>query len=356
MLIIKPYLCFNNKGTIIFFKLVKLKKLLRNTLKFLLPLALGVGIFYSLYRNLDTDEMVNILKTKINYSLIIVSMLIGLLSHVARAVRWRLQLQVLGENPSMRTLTNAIFGMYAMNLLFPRLGEVWRCTYIARRQRMSFAQVLGSVFSDRLSDSITVLLLTIVVFFLQMSVFKEFLTKFPMIVSTWQSLVSSPWLYLCIGGLVGFLIWLFRKKTENKYILKIKTMVANLWLGFNSVLKMKQGYKFVLYTLLIWSCYFLQLYVCLLAFPETVHLGVRAALALFIMGSIGMSIPVQGGLGPWHLAVIATLSLYGVGEPVSKVFALVAHGSQMLLIVLLGIYTLFSIALEKKADVPERAE
>lgn len=333
-----------------------MKKLLRNTLKFLLPLILGVSIFYSLYRNLDTGEMVNILTTQINYYLIFISVLIGLFSHIARAIRWRLQLQVLGENPSMRTLTNAIFGMYAMNLLFPRLGEVWRCTYIARRQRMSFAQVLGSVFSDRLSDSITVLMLTGAVFFLQMSVFKEFLSRFPMIVSTWQSLVSSPGLYLGIAVFVLFLVWLFRKKTDNKYMVKLKTLIDNLWVGFNSVLKMKQGYKFILYTVLIWTCYFLQLYVCLLAFPETAHLGVLAALTLFVMGSIGMSIPVQGGLGPWHLAVIAALALYGVGEPVSKVFALVAHGSQMLLIVLLGIYTLFSIGLEKREDVPAVAD
>ena len=329
-----------------------MKKLLRHILKFLLPLALGTGIFYTLYRNLDTGELMTILTTQIDYTLIGVSVLIGLLSHVVRAVRWRLQLQVLGENPSMRTLTNAIFGMYAMNLLFPRLGEVWRCTYIARRQRMSFAQVLGSVFSDRLSDSITVLMLTVAVFFLQMAVFKAFLSRFPMIVSTWQSLVSSPWLYIGIGGMVLFLVWLFRKNTDNKYMVKIKTLVDNLWVGFNSVLKMKQWYKFVLYTGLIWTCYFLQLYVCLLAFPETSHLGVLPALTLFVMGSIGMSIPVQGGLGPWHLAIIAALALYGVGEPVSKVFALVAHGSQMVLIVLLGIYTLFSIALERKENVP----
>ena len=37
-------------------------------------------------------------------------MFIGLLSHVARAYRWRLQLRTLGQNPTMRTLTNAIFG------------------------------------------------------------------------------------------------------------------------------------------------------------------------------------------------------------------------------------------------------
>lgn len=325
-----------------------MKKLLRNTLKFLVPLILGVGIFGFLYSKLDTKEIFTILKSEINYSWIFLSMFIGLLSHVARAYRWRLQLRTLGQNPTMRTLTNAIFGTYAMNLLFPRLGEVWRCTYVSRRQQMSFTQVLGSVFSDRLTDTVSVIFLTVVIFFLQMPVFREFLRKFPTIEeAAWQT-VTSPWLYIGFVFVVIFIIWLFSKKTENKYVLKIKGMVKNLWFGFNTVLKMKQKYKFFFYTILIWLCYFLQLYVCLFAFPATEHLGILAALALFIMGSISMGIPVQGGLGPWHLAIIATLALYGVGENAAGAFALVAHGIQMILIMILGIYTMFSIALEKK--------
>ena len=46
----------------------------------------------------------------------------------------------------------------------------------------------------------------------------------------------------------------------------------------------------------------------------------------------------------------AALSIYGIGENIAGAFALVAHGSQMLLIILLGIYTLFSVSLEKKKD------
>lgn len=65
-----------------------------------------------------------------------------------------------------------------------------------------------------------------------------------------------------------------------------------------------------------------------------------------------MGIPVQGGFGPWHLAVMATLAIYGVTDPnAAGSFALVAHGSQMVVIVLLGIYTFFSIMLGEKRSV-----
>lgn len=316
-----------------------------------MPLFIGIAIFWLLYRNLDMKKIWGILQSGINYYWIFLSMVIGLFSHIFRALRWRIQLRTLGTDPSMRTLTNAIFGTYAMNLIFPRLGEVWRCGYVARREKMSFTQALGSVFSDRLCDTLAVVLLTVGIFFLQMPIFRSFLRKFPTIEEAAWHLITSPWLYVGLIVIIIALVWLFCRKTENKYVLKVKSMVNNLWCGFKTVLEMKQKFLFLFYTVMIWFCYFMQLYVCLFAFQATQDLGVLAALTLFIMGSISMGIPVQGGLGPWHLAIIATLSLYGVEENAAGAFALVAHGVQMILIIILGIYTVFSIALEKKSDV-----
>lgn len=70
-------------------------------------------------------------------------------------------------------------------------------------------------------------------------------------------------------------------------------MLRNLWYGFRTVLTMKQKTRFIIYTVLLWTCYYLQLYFCIFAFSDTAHLGALAALSLFVMGSIGMGIPVQ---------------------------------------------------------------
>ena len=183
-----------------------------------------------------------------------------------------------------------------------------------------------------------------------MKVFRDFLRKFPTIEETLWRMITTPWLYICLLVMVGFLIWLFTKKTENRWVAKVKSIVKNLWYGFRTILWMKQVTMFLLYTVAIWFCYFLELYVCFFAFGSMQHLGVLAAMTLFVMGSLSMGIPVQGGVGPWHLAIIAALSIYGIGENIAGAFALVAHGSQMLLIILLGIYTLFSVSLEKKKD------
>lgn len=339
-----------HKGTIIFFYPDKLKKLLGSILKFFIPLLCGAALFWYLYSHLDMHQIGVILQSEINYFWIALSMIIGLMSHIFRALRWKLQLKTLGVDPSVKALTNAVFGMYAMNLLIPRVGEVWRCTYLARWEKMSFTQVLGSIISERLCDTLTLVFLTVITFFLQMKVSRDFLRKFPTIEETLWRMITTPWLYICLLVMVGFLIWLFTKKTENRWVAKVKSIVKNLWYGFRTILRMKQVTMFLLYTVAIWFCYFLELYVCFFAFGSMQHLGVLAAMTLFVMGSLSMGIPVQGGVGPWHLAIIAALSIYGIGENIAGAFALVAHGSQMLLIILLGIYTLFSVSLEKKKD------
>ena len=65
-------------------------------------------------------------------------------------------------------------------------------------------------------------------------------------------------------------------------------------------------------------------------------------------------LPVQGGIGPWHFAVIAGLSYYGITGNEAGAFAFVAHGSQMLLVVLIGIYAFISMACDKKKPDGER--
>lgn len=328
----------------------KLNKTIRNILKFLIPLCCGVLIFWAVYRQLDMKRVLRIL-TEIKYEWVILSMIAGVMSHIVRALRWRLQLQALGNNVSLRTATNAIFGTYAMNLVFPRLGEVWRCGYVAQREGMSFTMLLGSVVSDRLMDTVAVILLIAAVFFLQMNVLFDFLKEYPSIEETAIALATSPYLYLSLAVVAGAFIWLFRQKKEYRWVVRAKELMRKLWYGIRTIFTMKKKTQFILYTILIWFCYYLQLYLCMFAFAETAQLGALTALSLFVMGSIGAGVPVQGGFGPWHVAVIATLYIYGVTDPdVAGSFALVAHGAQIVVIVLLGIYTFFSILFEKKKN------
>lgn len=323
-------------------------------LKVVIPLVIGVGLFYWLYDNVDVNEVRKILRYNVNYTWIVLMLVISLFSHIFRAFRWRLQLNALGINAPIGALIVSIFGTYAVNLVFPRLGEVWRCGYIARRQNASFTIVVGSMVADRLTDTVTVLVLTLVAIFLAGPAFDKFFTTFPQVKDGLFNLLTSPLLWITVAVCAVAIFLLFRYDSGNGIIHKVKALISNLWQGFYSITKMKGKGKFLLFTILIWGCYFMQLYVCFFAFDFTSHLSIICALVCFVLSSISMGIPTNGGLGAWHMAVIFGLSLYGVGsfsvsspDAQASAFAMLVWGSQTLLLIALGIFTIFYTWLDK---------
>ena len=333
----------------------QVKKVISSIFKYAISIALGVGLFYFLYNNVDMAQMRNVLQENVNYLWFVPVVVVSIFSHVFRAYRWRLQLRAIGVDAPLSALINSIFGTYAVNLIFPRLGEVWRTGYVASRQKASFTAVLGSMVADRMSDTVTVLLLTIFTFFIARGAFISFLDTYPQVKDGLWNILTSPWLWCAALACIAALVWLLTSKTENRFIVKIKQMVANLWEGFSAIGRMDGKWAFIGYTILIWGCYFLQLYIATFAFSFTDSIGLKATLVLFVLSSIGMGIPTNGGLGSWHIAIIFGLSIYGVGrfdpanfDPQASAFAMLVWGVQTALLIVLGIYAFTYIAIDRR--------
>lgn len=337
-----------------------IKKAVGYVVKIGLPIVIGVGLFYWLYDNVDMNEMRKILRYNVTYGWIGLMLVVSIFSHVFRACRWRLQLRALDIDAPLGALIISIFGTYAVNLVFPRLGEVWRCGYIARRQKAPFTKVVGSMVADRLSDTVTVLVLTIIALLLAGPAFDQFFTTFPQVKESLWHIATSPYPWIAIAVVLIALVWLFRTDSDSKLICKLKDMLAGMWQGFYSIIRMKEKWMFLLYTALIWGCYFMQLYIAFFAFDFTSGLGIVCALVCFVLSSISMGIPTNGGLGAWHIAVIFGLSLYGVGtfsvnnpDAQASSFAMLVWGAQTVLLILLGIYSYIYILMDKPKRKPQ---
>ena len=105
---------------------------------------------------------------------------------------------------------------------------------------------------------------------------------------------------------------------------------------------------FCFYTLAIWVCYFFHFYLTFFCFTFTAHLGWMAGLVMFVVGSFAAVVPTPNGAGPWHFALITMMMLYGVEKEDAGIFALIVHGIQTLLIILLGIYGLAALPFTNK--------
>ena len=91
--------------------------------------------------------------------------------------------------------------------------------------------------------------------------------------------------------------------------------------GLKSISTVEHPFLFVLQTIGIWACYFVMLHVMFFAFDPTAHLGILAALIVFVFGSLGMLIPSPGGMGAYHFLISEGLQLNGVGSTDGFTFA-----------------------------------
>lgn len=283
-----------------------------------------------------------------NYWWMLLSLFFGVFSHIFRGWRWKLTLEPLGAYPKTSNCVNAIFISYAANLIVPRVGEISRCGVLAKYDGVSFTKSLGTVVTERFIDTLCVATITGAALLLQMGVFNRFFAQTGTNIDSITELFTSLTFYLvllCIIAVIALLYYLLRTLS---FFEKIKGVARNIWEGILSLKRVKNKPLFALYTFLIWFCYFMQFYITFFCFDFSKDLSILAGLVMFAVGSIAVVVPTPNGAGPWHFAIITMMSLYGVSKTDAGVFALLVHGFQTFLIILLGIYGLIALSFTNK--------
>ena len=334
------------------------KKILGIFLRYILPIAFTVLLLVYMFHKVDFREMIHLLKHGVDYWWILLAMGISIFSHVFRAARWQLQLNALDVKPPFVALCCSIFGCYALNLVFPRLGELWRCTYIASKKKNSFTTVLGSMIADRAADTLMVALLLVFSLIVAAPAIHTFLDKYP-VGKDFIHLISQFWFWAAVAGGVILVVGLYVVFRNHPFMLKLKEMALNVWEGIIVIAKMKGKWKFLIFTLCIWGCYYIQLYVAFYAFDFTRALchtpglaaGFTPCLVAFVLSSISMAIPSNGGLGPWNIAVMFALAIYGVNDAEGTAFSMVQWSGQTVMLIILGIFTMGYISFCGKMKV-----
>jgi uncharacterized protein (TIRG00374 family) len=297
-----------------------------------------------MYRNQDLGEMMNIVKKGVRYDIILLSLVFGLLGNLFRGIRWSMLIDSLGKRVRRKNALYAVLGNYAINMVFPRVGEIWRCGVTSKYEKIPFTKLLGTLFVDRIMDWFVVMSLTLCLCVFNIGFFRNFFSENPpALVKTLYACITSVWTY---AGLAVFalLVWLvfvvFRRLT---FVRKIIDILKNIWEGVKSLWKIEHKILFIIETLSIWGCYFLYFFIPFYAFEFTGDLGLRIALIAFAMSSIGVAAPVQGGIGVWHFMIISTFVAFGVSKTDAGAFALVVFTVQTVWTVITGLFGIVAL-------------
>ncbi|MDR2910389.1 MAG: flippase-like domain-containing protein [Bacteroidales bacterium] len=309
-------------------------------IKFLSFFSLGAFIFWLIYKDQDIERIKSVLKNDVNYFWVLMSLFIGLLSHISRTLRWGLMIEPIGHKPKFTNTFLAVMVGYLMNMVFPRMGEISRCGIISRYEKVSFTKLIGTVVAERVVDMFSLLILLVVVILAQFGKVMGFVNSNPEIKEKLTAVVSSPILLIGLAVMV-ILLLLFRKAYKNTAVYaKIIKILNNFKEGFVSIGSIKKKFWFYFHSAFIWLMYYLMLYANFHAFDFTKTLNPIAGLTTFVMASFGMVAPVQGGIGAWHFMAKEALALYGVSNENGIIFAFVAHSTMTLMIIIIGIISL----------------
>lgn len=307
-------------------------------IKVLIPLVAAALLFWYLYKDGFSDTLQRLKNVK--YSWVVLSLLIGVIAHTIRAYRWKLLLEPTGHHITLfRSFIALMFG-YLVNLAVPRLGEVSRCLVLKRSDNIPVTTSLGTVVSERALDLLSLLVITGITLAIEFDKLNEFFSSLfsEKMSSLYVNFQNIAFLGISVAILLVVLWYLFKHKLRRStWWHKMRSLFFQTWQGFISITRLKNPWAFWLSTLGIWILYYFMSYVVFFAMEPTTHLGWQAGLALLVMGGLGMSAPVQGGIGAFHLLVAGLLIYYEVSREDGLSFAFLLHSSQMVLIIFTGL-------------------
>lgn len=331
-----------------------MKKKIINILKYVILLGLAAALLLYALRGMDVKKiMQQILHADLFW--VSVSGLISIIAFVVRAHRWNLLIEPMGYSPSLKNTTYSVMVGYFANLALPRLGEVSRCGALSKAESIPFNKLLGTVIVERIIDVLSLFICILLAAAIEYKRLGNFFGEkvFDPLNEKLQQLIKSPLLLAAIIILLLVLlialIYFLRKNQSKAFESPIAKIIKGFIDGLRSVANLKRPWLFIFQSGFIWVLYYLGMYVALFAFPFTSGLEAGAALFLLVAGGLGMSAPVQGGIGTYHLLVSQGLVLYGVSVENGLAFAFMLHGLQLILVIALGIASVFLLFSARKS-------
>lgn len=307
-----------------------MKKRTKKILKIILPLLLGIFlIWYSIQSATpaEREELLNNILTADPFW-VAVSFILGTLSHLSRAYRWKFMLEPMGYRPRFANNFMAVMVGYLANFGIPRSGEVLRAATLASYENVPFEKGFGSIISERIADLLALFLITLIALILQTDTLLSYFEA-----NNINPVLSIVFLLLLTG--LGVIALYFIRKSKLPLIIRFKKLAAGLLEGMRSIIKMRKKWAFLFHTVFIWTMYVLMFYTITFSIPETAEAGAGAIMAAFIAGSFAIS-ATNAGVGVYPVAIGAVLMLYGISKQSGEAFGWITWTTQTMVVLIFG--------------------
>lgn len=293
-----------------------MRQKIKNILQYGFFLGLGVFLVWWQLKSMtpaEREEGKQALKNA-HYWVVIPIVIMALLAHYSRALRWKIIMKPLGYEPAIKNVFGSTLIGYLGNAAVPRLGEVLRCTFLAKYENLKVDKLFGTIIIERIFDLLCFIIFIVFTILIQIETVGDyFKEKFSSLgTGTGMPIWLKPILFITALFFIFYVLHFLRKKfPQNKVVKKVNDFLNGIVSGLASFKKIKQKKQFVAHTLFIWTMYLMQIYLGFYAMEGTAHLGFNTACSVLALATLAM-IATPGGLGTFPFFVMQTLSMYAV--------------------------------------------
>ena len=335
-----------------------MKKKINSLLQYAFFLGLAIFlVWWSLSKISDAhwEEMKTAMR-ETNYWLLVPVAIALLVSHLSRAIRWRILMEPMGYKPSLINTYLAVLIGYFANQGVPRLGEVLKCTILSRYEKVPADKLIGTIVAERAFDLLCLILVFAITFFSQISVIGQYAsTLLNQLLYGSSEKAGNNGLYIglaIVALLVAVFWWLVRRYSGSKLVQKSRAVISGIWQGINSIRFLKNKGWFLFHSFLIWFLYLASIRIGFYAMTATQPYGWLPSFSVLSLGSVGM-IVTPGGMGAYPILVQETMSLYGLSEGIGNAFGYILWLAQFVLVLVAGAVSLLLLPVLNRKATPK---
>jgi len=317
------------------------KKLLAY-LQYIFFIGLAAFFVWLSLRKIDADSWQKLIAAlkQARFWIFFPVLILLLLSHWLRAVRWKMLIQPLGYNPSVLNVFFGVMVGYLVNLGAPRVGEIVKCTVLARYEKVPADKLVGTIVAERAFDLLCLVIVigaTIAIEFDTIGTFA--MDSLGKVFKSKSGQFSVTRIVIIVGGLLVLIFgirFVFKRFLHVNFISKFKVIMVGILHGLTSIKLVKNKWLFLFHTVSIWVLYLVSTWLGFKVLQQTNHLGLAEACAVLVMGSIGMIVS-PGGIGAYPWFIEQTVDLYGVpADPYGTALGWLLWVGQFIIFVVFG--------------------
>ena len=311
-------------------------------LKYTLSAVLTVAFLYLAFRGTDFAKLYASMRDA-NYWWMLLTFALLILSHLIRSWRWRYLLEPMKANISLRSLFSGVMVGYMLNNVLPRAGEIARPYTIGKLESIPKSSAFGTIVVERIMDVVSFLTLVAAIPLVYDGPLRE---SFPWLKEAGIIISSGT------AAILLLLIALMMRRDWTDTLLRLITTLLPAKLArradrivhsfLDGFLFLKRPGNFLIIlvlSVLIWLLYILMTYVAFFAFHLQDRLGLRAAIVVQAISSIGVAVPTPGATGSYHAFTSQSLSrLFSIDSTVALSYATVTHAVGFVGVTLIGLY------------------